>query len=188
LALDLGTDTFSAVALGAEPARPGMLAQPPVRGRLLNRLVSRRAFGVLGPTEALFEMTAFVAVLTAGGWALGEEPPTSLLVLASGAAFLTVILAQSANAFACRSAREPVTWTTFTGNRFLVLAVALELAIGAACLLVPPLADALDHAFPTALGVAIAVASMPAVLAVDRLDKRLRRRRLSGSAAASAAG
>jgi magnesium-transporting ATPase (P-type) len=42
LALDIGTDTFSAVALGAEPPARRVLEQPPVSGRLLDRTVARR--------------------------------------------------------------------------------------------------------------------------------------------------
>jgi len=183
LALDLGTDTFSAVALGAEVPRDQVLDRPPERGRLFDRTVGRRAFGVLGPTEALIEMGGFIAVLAVGGWAFGgPEPSTALLATASGAAFLTVILAQSANAIACRSSRRPFSWTLLTGNRLLLVAVAVELAIGLACLLVPALAGALDQAWPTLLGVMVALASVPAVLTADAADKWWRRRRaLAGS-------
>ena len=66
LALDIGTDTLSAVALGAEPPGRHLLDGPPVSGRLLNHTVLRRAFGVLGPTEALWSMAAFVALLRGG--------------------------------------------------------------------------------------------------------------------------
>ena len=43
LALDIGTDTLSAAALGAEPATEGVMAQPPSSGRLLNRTTAIRA-------------------------------------------------------------------------------------------------------------------------------------------------
>ncbi|HET6949943.1 MAG TPA: cation-transporting P-type ATPase, partial [Acidimicrobiales bacterium] len=56
LALDIGTDTMSAVALGAEPPPAHALDRPPVSGRLLNRTVMARAFGLLGPTEAACSM------------------------------------------------------------------------------------------------------------------------------------
>ena len=72
LALDIGTDTMSAVALGSEPASAHVMTQPPSSGRLLNRTVATRAFGVLGPTEALFEMIAFIVALIIGGWSLGK--------------------------------------------------------------------------------------------------------------------
>ncbi len=40
LALDIGTDTLSAAALGGEPAGPHVMDQPPSSGRLLNRTVA----------------------------------------------------------------------------------------------------------------------------------------------------
>ena len=75
LALDIGTDTMSAVALGAEPPARHLLKGPPVSGHLLNRTVLRRAFGVLGPVEAVASMGAFVAVYLAYGWRPGMPFP-----------------------------------------------------------------------------------------------------------------
>ncbi|MEI7547981.1 MAG: cation-transporting P-type ATPase, partial [Actinomycetota bacterium] len=63
LALDIGTDTLSAVALGAEPPSSHLIDGPPVSGRLMNATVVRRAFGWLGPTIAAMSMLAFVASL-----------------------------------------------------------------------------------------------------------------------------
>ena len=51
LAIDIGTDTLSAVALGAEPPARHLLDGPPVTGRLMNATVVRRAFGLLGPLD-----------------------------------------------------------------------------------------------------------------------------------------
>jgi magnesium-transporting ATPase (P-type) len=76
LALDLGTDTRSAVALGAEPPNPGTLRSAPASGRLLNSRVARRGFGLLGPTEAAFGLLAFLATLAAAGWRPGLPIPT----------------------------------------------------------------------------------------------------------------
>ena len=75
LALDLGTDTLSAVALGAEPPAPHTLEHPPVSGRLLNRTVARRAFGRLGPTEAAMAMLAFLALVRGRRVAAGGPVP-----------------------------------------------------------------------------------------------------------------
>src|SRR5690606_2362308 len=126
---DLGTDTLSATALGTEPAGPNVLRRPPVSGRLLNRTVLRRAFGMLGPTIALFAMAAYVASLLAAGWRPGEGFPEGHVAwAASGAAFMTVVIGQTANAFACRSStRRPgqLGWTT---NRLLLPAAFIELS------------------------------------------------------------
>jgi magnesium-transporting ATPase (P-type) len=175
LALDLGTDTASAVALGAEPPAAHLLDGPPVSGRLLNRTVLRRAFGVLGPTEAVMGLLAFCAVFVASGWRPGDTFPTGdTLAAASGATFMTVVLAQSANAFACRSSTRPLRRLAWRSNRLLPWAVAAELAFSLAALLIGPAAAVLDHANPPLAGWAVAVAAAGAVLVVDELDKRHR--------------
>ena len=174
LALDLGTDTLSAVALGAEPAPAHTLDRPPVTGRLLNATVARRTFGVLGPTVATLTMTAFLVPLLLRGWRPGAEVATTELAAASGAAFMTVVLAQTANAFACRSStRWPgsLGWTT---NVLLLPAASLELAFSFAVVFVGPIAAELEHAGPSAVGWAIALVSPFVVLAVDALDKSRR--------------
>jgi magnesium-transporting ATPase (P-type) len=177
LAIDIGTDTLSAVALGAEPPAPHVLDRPPVSGRLMNRTVLWRAFAVLGPTVTVFSLAAFLASFVAAGWRPGESfPGGSTLAAASGAAFIAVVLAQKANAFACRSStRWPgaLGWTT---NRLLFPAGALELAFSLTVLLVPALAAQFDHAPPPLAGWVVAVAGVGGVLGIDAAEKRWRRR------------
>ncbi|KRE22428.1 cation-transporting P-type ATPase [Agromyces sp. Soil535] len=177
IALDIGTDTLSAVALGAEPPAKHLLDGPPVRGRLMNGTVLRRAFGVLGPLEAALSMAAFVVSLAAFGWRPGDPFPTGPdLMAASGAAFITVVFAQAANAFACRSSTKwpgALGWTT---NRLLIPGIAIGVAVSLLVLWVPPVARALGQANPPLWGWAVAFASIPILLAVDALDKHLRAR------------
>jgi magnesium-transporting ATPase (P-type) len=175
LALDLGTDTFSATALGAEPAHRHIWEGPPSRGRLLDRKVAFRAFGLLGPVEAFAEMAAFFAVFLAAGWRPGDSFPESALAAASGAAFATVVLAQTANAFACRSATRPVWRMPLMGNKLLVVAAIVELAIAAVFLLLPPVAEVLGHQSPTGAGWAIALGAIPLILVADAIHKFVRR-------------
>lgn len=179
IALDLGTDTLSAVALGAEPPAKHLLKGPPVSGRLMNGTVLRRAFAVLGPLEAILTLTAFVVSLVALGWRPGEAFPTGPdLMAASGAAFMTVVFAQTANAFACRSSTKwPGALGWFT-NRLLVVGAAIELAFSFAVLLWPAVAEILGQASPPIAGWAVALASMPILIAVDALDKHVRARRI----------
>lgn len=173
IALDLGTDTLSAVALGAEPPAKHLLEGPPVHGRLMNRTVLRRAFGLLGPLEAVLSLAAFVVSLLALGWRPGNPFPTGhALAAASGAAFITVVLAQTANVFACRSSsRWPGALGWFT-NRLLVPAALTGLVISLLELWVPPIARLLGQWNPPLWGWVVALASMPVLLAVDALDKR----------------
>ncbi|HEU4915092.1 MAG TPA: cation-transporting P-type ATPase [Acidimicrobiia bacterium] len=175
LALDLGTDTMSATALGAEPSHRDVSEQPPSRGRLLDRKVAFRAFGLLGPVEAAAEMAAFFAVFLAAGWRPGESFPESALASASGAAFATVVLAQTANAFACRSTTRPAWRLPFLSNKLLIGAALIELAIAAAFLFVPAVAEVLGHVSPPGAGWVIALASIPLLLGADAMHKALRR-------------
>ena len=180
LALDVGTDTMSAVALGAEPPARHLLDGPPVSGRLLNHTVLRRAFGVLGPTEALMSTIAFVLSFVAAGWRPGEPfPGGSVAAAASGAAFMAVVFAQVANAFACRSStRWPgrLGWTT---NRLLPPAVAIGLSVSLVTVFVPAIADTLGQARPITVGWLTALLAPAVLLAVDAADKMRRRSRAS---------
>jgi magnesium-transporting ATPase (P-type) len=177
LALDIGTDVLPALALGAEP--PGSH-------------VLDRAFGVLGPTEAVVEMAAFLATFLAAGWRPGEDlPGGSTLLAASGAAFSAVVVGQMANAFACRSTRRPAWRIPVATNPLMVWAVVAGFAMLAAFLFVPTLADLLDQAPPMGAGWAVALLAAPAVLAADAVQKRWirrRRRRQANAASASTLG
>jgi len=176
LFLDIGTDIAPAVALGAEPSSPRALAHPPWRGHLVDGGLLWRAFGVLGLTESVVEMAAFLAAMAAAGWRPGGAFPTGgALRAASGAAFTAVIAGQMANAFACRSASQwpgKLGWGT---NRYLVVAVAVEAAMLALFLYVPPVARLLGQTAPNAAGYLVALLAAPAVLLMDGLQKRLRR-------------
>jgi magnesium-transporting ATPase (P-type) len=175
LCLDIGTDLLPALALGAEPPNTRALARPPMGRHLIDAALLRRVFGVLGPTEAVMEMTAFLVALLAAGWRPGDSFPTGhALLAASGAAFAAVVVGQAANSFACRSATRWPGSLGWTGNRLLLGAVAVELALLAGFLLIPPVASILDHAAPPAAGLAVAMLTAPAVLAADAAHKRVR--------------
>jgi hypothetical protein len=138
----------------------------------------RRVFGVLGPTEAVMSMAAFLVALVAAGWRPGQSFPTgNVLMAASGAAFAAVVIGQAANAFACRSATRSPRALGWTGIRLLLGAVGIELAALAGLLLISPVASLLDHAPPPAAGLAVALLTAPAVLGADTLHKRARARR-----------
>jgi calcium-translocating P-type ATPase len=180
LALDIGTDTLPAVALGAEPPTARVRSRPPERGHLLDRSVAARAFGVLGPTEAAVEMLAFLAVFVASGWRPGDSFSTGdTLLAASGAAFLAVVIGQVANAFACRSR---VRWAGSPGwfkNRLLLGAIGVELVLAGLFLTVPKVAETLRQSVPTTAGWVVAVLAAPAVVAADAAQKWFVRRKLA---------
>jgi magnesium-transporting ATPase (P-type) len=176
LALDIGTDTFTAAALGGERPSRHVLERPPPRGRLLDALVARRAFGILGPTEAALGVVAFIGSLLVQGWRFDQPFPTGAeLAAASGATFTAVVIGQAANAFACRSTVRPF-HRDWRANPLLLAGVATGLVVGTLFVVVAPVADLLGHAVPPLVGLLLALATAPAVLAVDIMDKRLRQR------------
>jgi len=123
-------------------------------------------------------MGAFVVSLMALGWRPGEPwPGAADIAAASGATFMTIVLGQKANVFACRSSThrpDQIGWTT---NRLLFFTGAIELAFAFMVLWVPAFADRLDQATPPLWGWAVAVGAMPLMLLVDAADKHLRRAR-----------
>jgi magnesium-transporting ATPase (P-type) len=175
LSLDIGTDIIPALALGAEPPNPSVLERPPHRGHLLDAALLVRAFGILGPVEALIEMTAFLVSMAAAGWRPAMAfPGGDVFLAASGAAFSAVVIGQMANAFACRSStRWPgaLGWTT---NRPLIYAVIAELTLLLLFLFVQPVAAILGHAPPSRAGTVVAMLAFPAVLLADAVQKYLR--------------
>jgi magnesium-transporting ATPase (P-type) len=172
LALDIGTDLLPALALGGEPPSPRVLDGPPRTRRLIDAALLRRAFGVLGPAEALVEMGAFWLVLAIGGWAWGGLPAPTLLATASGTAFAAVVLGQLANAFACRSETQWAGGVDPRSNPLLLGAVAVELGLLAVFLWVPVIARVLGGAPPPGVGWAAAAAAVPAVVGADAAFKR----------------
>jgi magnesium-transporting ATPase (P-type) len=178
LALDIGTDVLPALALGAEPPSDHVLDGGQRRRHLLDRSIFARAFGLLGPVEAVMELTAFVVTFIAVGWRPGEPfPEGDTLLMASGAAFTSVVFAQLANAFACRSTRRPFWQLPMRRNRLLGTALVVQLALLALFLYLPPLADLLGQAPPSAVGYGVACAAPVALLVADTIQKQVSSRR-----------
>ncbi|HWJ81728.1 MAG TPA: cation-transporting P-type ATPase [Nocardioides sp.] len=174
LALDIGTDMLPALALGAEPARAGVMRRR--HGRtLIDRALFVRAFLVLGLTEAVLSLTAFTLVLVGHGWHWGATPSSGVLALASGTAFATIACAQVANAFACRSTRLPVWRLDPRGNPLVLWAVGTELVLLLVFLGLPPVADLLGGSFPTLAGWGTALGAAVVLALVDGAQKVARR-------------
>ena len=177
LCLDIGTDILPAIALGAEPSSPRALSQLPLGRRLVNHVLLLRAFVVLGLTESIVEMCAFVVSLVSSGWRPGMAFPSGdVFAAASGAAFTAVVAGQMANAFACRSARRWPGKLGWFSNTYLVLAIPCEIITLALFLYFPPLAKLLGQAPPSVAGYLTALLAIPAVLTADTLQKRFVRR------------
>ena len=181
LCLDVGTDILPAVALGAEPASPMALSQPPQGRHLVDRFLLFRAFIVLGLTESIVEILAFLAALSYAGWRPGLAFPSGTAFFsASGAAFTAVVAGQMANAFACRSASLWPGKLGWFSNRYLIIAVLCEAAMLAGFLYFHSLAKLLGQAPPNMVGYLTALLAIPAVLAADAIQKRYKRQKGAG--------
>ncbi|MEC3982870.1 HAD-IC family P-type ATPase, partial [Amycolatopsis sp. H20-H5] len=178
LALDIGTDMLPALALGGEPPNRRTMRGPLRCRSLIDGKVAFRAFGLLGPAEAILSMAAFFLVLVAGGWRFGATLPDSLLVTASGTAFAAIVLGQVANVFACRSESRWVGRIPLLSNKLVPYAVGCELAMLVLFLLVPPFPELLGGGMPRVLGWGAALLTIPAVIGVDAAYKGIRAHRL----------
>ena len=131
LAVDLGTDTLPALALGAEkPDRDVMLRPPRTRNeRLLGIGMMMRVYLFLGPIEASAAMAAFFFVLHGGGWHSGQSlrPDDMLYMQATTACLSAIIAMQVANIFMCR---DPVL-SAFrrVRNNMVVYGIVFEVAL-----------------------------------------------------------
>jgi sodium/potassium-transporting ATPase subunit alpha len=133
LAVDLGTDLFPALGLGAEKPAPQVMKQPP-RGpeeKLLSLRVLTRAYLFLGPIEAAAGLFGFFYVLHLGGWQWGEMLPGSapLYLQATTACLAGIIVTQIANVFACRSFTESIFSLGVFSNRLILFGLASEILI-----------------------------------------------------------
>jgi magnesium-transporting ATPase (P-type) len=148
LALDIGTDLLPALALGAEHPETGVMDRPPRsrQARLLDARVLGRAFGFLGPVEAIVSMSMlWIGAALFFGWSFGGELPGSGMPLAvlSTMVFAAIVTMQMANSLECRSTPASL-WTIGPlGNRLLLGAIGLEAVALAVFVYVPPVATAL---------------------------------------------
>jgi magnesium-transporting ATPase (P-type) len=153
LAFDVGTETLPALALGREQAEPGIMNRPP-RPRsegVITRAMLLRAWLFLGLIAAMLQMAAFFLVLIQAGWhpgaATGPGSPLHHAYLqATTMTFLSMVMGQIGTAFAARTDRASLRSVGVFSNRWLLAGIALELALAAAIIYLPPLQDLLSTA------------------------------------------
>jgi magnesium-transporting ATPase (P-type) len=183
LVIDLGTETLPALALGREPAEPGIMNQPPRRKHssiITGRLLAR-AWGLLGASSAILVTAGFFAVLLHAGWRPGADvtpgsPWHEGYLQATTMSFLGIVACQIGTAFAARTDRVSLRTVGLFGNRLLLWGIGFELLVAAAVCLIP----GVDTVFATALPTAWALALLPvfpvAVWGVDEAYRAARRR------------
>ncbi len=193
LAFDVGTETLPALALGREPAEPGIMSRPPRRRQegIITREMLLRAWLFLGLIAAALQMSAFFYVLLKNGWSpgdpVGEGTPLHHAYLqATTVSFLSMVVAQIGTAFASRTERASLFSVGVLSNGLLLWGILFELALAAVLIYVPFFQDLLGMA---ALGPAELVIMLPfpfIVWGADELRRYLARRRVASPAPAPA--
>jgi magnesium-transporting ATPase (P-type) len=146
LAIDLGTETLPALALGREPAEPGIMARPP-RPRsqnVIDRAMLLRAWGLMGLISAVLTIGLFLFVLYAAGWTPGAPtgigaPLHDAYLQATTASFAAIVACQVGTAFAARTQHASLREIGLTSNPLLLGGIAFELLFAAAVIYLPPL-------------------------------------------------
>ena len=140
LAIDLGTETLPALALGREPAEPGLMDRPP-RPRTAGRHRPRAAGPRLGAARR--------GLRRAGRWAASSSPcggpagtpatrpaPAAALhhayLQATTITFAGIVACQIGTAFAARTDRASLRAIGVFTNRLLLWGIAFELVFTAA--------------------------------------------------------
>jgi calcium-translocating P-type ATPase len=184
LAIDLGTETLPALALGREPAEPGLMDRPPHRRSqgVIDRRLLLRAWGVLGVVSAALALLAFFSVLWRAGWTLGADVSAGAAlhhayVEATTATFAAIVACQVGTAFAARTDRVSLRTAGFATNPLLLWGILAELAFTAAVVYAPPLQRLLGTAALDLPTLALLAAFPPVVWGADEVYRWLGRRR-----------
>ena len=188
LAIDLGTDTLPALALGREPAEPGLMDRPPhpQKQNVIDRTMLLRAWGLMGPIAAVLTMGLFLLVLSNAGWTPGAPtgPGTPLHLAyqqATTASFAAIVACQVGTAFATRTRYSSLWKIGVTSNPLLLGAIAAELVFAAAVIYLPVAHTVLGTAALPAWALALLVPMPVLVWGADELFRAWQRRR-AGSA------
>ena len=188
LAIDLGTETLPALALGREPAEPGVMSRPP-RPRsegVIQREMLVRAWLFLGLISAALVILGYFFVLWAAGWSPGDDvgvgtPLHEDYVRATTMTFAGIVACQIGTAFASRTERVSLRSIGVRSNPLLLWGVLFEVAFAAALIYVPVF-QPIFHTAP--LGLMELAILVPFPFIVWGADE-LRRARRRGWAAAN---
>jgi calcium-translocating P-type ATPase len=146
LAIDLGTETLPALALGRDPSEPGLMGRPP-RPRsegVIRASMLRRAWLFLGAISAALVMAGFFYVLLQGGWSPGDSVSRhsdlhGVYLEATTMTFLGIVACQVGTAFAARTDHASLRSVGVLSNPLLLWGILFELVFAAAVIYLPAL-------------------------------------------------
>ncbi|WP_275426191.1 cation-translocating P-type ATPase [Nocardia arizonensis] len=184
LAIDLGTETLPALALGRETAEPGVMSKPPrpqsegvITGRLL-----LRAWGILGVVSAVLVMAGYFTVLLSAGWRPDADVDTGsalhhTYLQATTITFVGIVACQLGTAFAARTEYVSLSSIGFWSNRLLLGGCVFEIVFALALVYLPPLQTLFGTAALPPWMLALVLPFPVIVWGIDEWLRYLRRRR-----------
>ncbi len=190
LAIDLGTDMLPALALGAEPAEPGVMDRPPRRldEHIITRPMLLYALGYLGLIQSIVALLAFYAAYWGAGY-FGQWldlPGEGLLYQTATTMTLAAIVAtQVGNLFVQRARRDRHTPTA--PNRLIWIGIAVELTLIVALVYLPWLQRIFGTAPLAAWHWLLLMCCMPVLWLAGQLARLVRRHRTTGGGPARGA-
>lgn len=133
--LNLVSDSFPAMALGVEPAEPGIMNKPPRNTK--EGILDKTMTGAI-----VFQAVVIsIATLAAYYWAMGRYGTGEGLVHARTIAFTTLITSELLRAFSSRSQDYTLFKIGLFTNKSMIQAVAVSFALTLVVIYIPALAD-----------------------------------------------
>lgn len=180
LAIDLGTDTVPALALGVGPSESDVMDRPPRshKEHLLNFGVIFRGYIFLGLIEAVLVMSGYFWILYGGGWEWGQDLAFSdpLYIKATTMVFVGIVSAQIGNLINCQTTRTSIFKIGLFKNKLIPLGMLFEVIVLLSIVYIPYLQSIFNT---TALGINewLYVATfIPIMIFADELRKYVVRR------------
>lgn len=183
LAIDLGTETLPALALGVELPEPGVMDRPPrsPKEKLLNLSLFLRGYVLLGLISSVAVLSGYFWVLYKGGWHWGQVLPLTAPLAREAATmtFLGIVLMQVANVFACRTEVASVFHIGMFTNKLLNVGLVFELVLTAVLIYVPFLQNVFST-YPVPLKYWLFyVAFFPVLIAAEEARKWVLRKKIN---------
>jgi sodium/potassium-transporting ATPase subunit alpha len=184
LAIDLGTETIPALALGAEPPESSIMkhlsksSKPPQQmsqeyKSIIDRFLLFRGYIFIGLISTIGVLFVYFYILFKGGWHWGIELPVDhpLVHQASTATFLGIVIMQVGNVFACRSSQESIFQLGIFTNKLVIIGIVVEVLLSA-FIIYHPFGNKIFGTAPVGLDVwLILIPFSIALLAAEELRK-----------------
>ena len=166
---NLVTDGLPAIALGIERPEPDVMRRPPrPRGQSVFTIWVLTLIGVVSILMTVAVLLIYYAELSGAGD----------LVHARTLAFTTIVMFEMFHAFNCRSEKYSIFQVGVTGNRWLLIAVAISVLLQLAVLYVPALQVPFEVVPPTAADWLVILGASATAIVGAEVSKLVLRRRL----------